>query len=147
MSEPYEIDHTGQLDVLEQHVIRALDNGVALPYRYQGLHGESLCNLIVAQDGDEAAVVLFSERADNPGAPITNWFEHIATEVRAKFLPHIAPGAIRWFEHYPAGDTRADSIDRVTLQWHAIDRQYHSAAWSRVRGCREDGIPEATVAS
>jgi hypothetical protein len=73
------------------------------------------CDLHVYRDGD-AAVVVASERADNPGSSITNSYENLATGVWQKmglFLDQVT-----WVEHYASqscGVCIEETFDWVTF--------------------------------
>jgi len=76
------------------------------------------CDLYVSRDGD-AAVVVASEREDNPGASITNTYEDLATGVWQKLgLP---VDQVTWMEHYGA-QAYGVRIDE-TFDWVTLERQ------------------------
>jgi len=75
------------------------------------------CDLQVYRDGD-TAVVVASERADNPGSSITNSFEYLATGVWQKL--GLKFEQTTWVEHYCSESYRfpiEERIDWVKLDW------------------------------
>jgi len=76
------------------------------------------CDLHVYRDGD-AAVVVASEREDNPGASITNTYEYLATGVWQKLGLPI--DQVTWMEHYGA-QSYGVRIDE-TFDWVTLERQ------------------------
>jgi hypothetical protein len=77
---------------------------------------------------------MLTELPDNPGTSVTNYYEHIATEL----LPFVAmftlgeacsPDSIIWIEHYerPKGTPLPETWDRVWLKWNG--ERYHSPVW------------------
>ncbi|WP_017161581.1 hypothetical protein [Xanthomonas phaseoli] len=125
-----------ELTTLEQLAVVALRNGVATPYHYTSSTGfGSICNLVVTQN-DGAAIVLLSERSDNAGISVTNFYEQLATLIREQHLPHVAPEAIAWLEHYPADAAFGETLDRVAVRWNSELGRYEEPRWQRVRGSR-----------
>lgn len=74
------------------------------------------CDLHVFRDR-EAVVVVASERADNPGASITNSYEYLATGVWQKM--DLSIDQVTWIEHY-ASQSYATRIDE-TFDWVTLD--------------------------
>ena len=73
------------------------------------------CDLHVYRDGN-AAVVVASERADNPGSSITNSYENLATGVWQKM--GLSLDQVMWVEHYAAqsyGVRIEETFDWVTF--------------------------------
>lgn len=108
-----------ELDLLEQSALEKARSGAALVCRFVGLGGcEGICDFVVAVDGGRA-VVLLSERADNRGTSITNWFENLATGIYRQHLSWLPPDSVKWLERYPA-EARIgakETLDRVHLEW------------------------------
>ncbi len=104
-----------------------------------GLDRLCRCDLYVYRDED-AAVVVASEREDNPGASITNTYEDLATGVWQKFGLRV--DQVTWIEHYGAqayGVRIDETFDWVTLerqgdrlvslQWRPGSRSLLSGSW------------------
>ena len=92
------------------------------------------CDLHVYRDGD-AAVIVASERHDNPGASITNSYENLATGVYQKM--ELSVDQITWIEYYGA-QAYGVRIDE-TFDWVSLDRKgdrFVSPEWRR--GSREE---------
>lgn len=107
------------LDTLERRALDLARAGAWLECRYNGIGGcAALCNVVIVA-GKGRAVVLFSERIDNPGTSVTNWFEKLATGVYRQHLRDFPPNAVRWLEHYPAEARSAavETLDRVEMAW------------------------------
>lgn len=126
------------VSLLERGAIGLLYRGDATRYPFEGLHKcASVCDLIVVDERD-GSVVLLSERDDNTGTSITNYFEKLATQIHKTFLAHVDPEQIRWIEHYPKRVTKTgvpiadESFDRVTLKWNREHSCYTDIAWSRL---------------
>lgn len=108
------------MNALDDSELRALNvarSGNGMSCRYAGIGGcESTCDVVIVP-APRGAVVIFSERADNRGTSITNWFENLATQIYREHLRHLGPASIRWFERYPARGDVAETLDRVLLTW------------------------------
>ena len=103
-------------------------------HEYRGLHGfESKCGLDVWRVFGQT-IAMLTELLDNPGTSVTNYFEHIATEL----LPFVAlftleepspPESIIWIEHYERTEKSGipETWERVRLEWNG--ERYHSPAW------------------
>jgi len=108
------------MNALDDAELRALNmarSGNGLSCRYAGIGGcEATCDVVIVP-APRGAVVIFSERVDNRGTSITNWFENLATQTYREHLRHLAPGSIRWFERYPSRGDVAETLDRVLLTW------------------------------
>jgi hypothetical protein len=106
-------------------------------HEYRGLHGfESKCGLDVWWVFGQT-IVMLTELVDNPGTSVTNYFEHIATEL-FDFVSLVgigadpepaAPDSIIWIEHYERTEKSGipETWERVRLEWNG--ERYHSPAW------------------
>lgn len=120
------------LDTLETRALQLARAGAWLECRYNGIGGcAAVCNVVIVT-GKGRAVVLFSERADNPGTSITNWYDKLATGVYKQHLAHFAPASIGWLEHYPAEShaPAPESLDRVVMRWDG--QLFGPPAWKYV---------------
>ncbi len=89
------------------------------PFRYAGLHGrEAWCDLAVYELGDGRRVCIATERADNPGASITNTAELAATAAAREL--GIPPETLVWVEHYAGSESYASDDPR--FHRHTYDR-------------------------
>lgn len=89
----------------------------ACSYR-DGLGRLCRCDLHVYRDG-ATAVVVASERADNPGASITNTYNHLATGVCQKL--GLSVEQTTWIEHYGPesyGEKIDETFDWISLVWN-----------------------------
>lgn len=72
----------------------------AVKFEYEGIGGEpSHCDLEVVMGNGGAALVICSEREDNPGTSVSNAAEFIATRL-CRQRPEIDPQRLVWIEHY-----------------------------------------------
>lgn len=97
-------------------------------FTYPGLFGRPvITDLLIINDGP-VRVVIATERADNPGASITNTIEKLAKELMSE---------TGWFledfilvEHYPRfryGDDLGPTLDRVTFE-----RMWSGPSWKHI---------------
>lgn len=106
------------LDASEQHALDLARSGEAMLCHYAGTGGcDCVCDVVIVPAPRGGRIVLFSERADNHGTSITNWFEELATQIYREHLRDTAPAAIRWMERYPARPGVEETLDRVVLMW------------------------------
>ena len=119
------------LDELEHKALMQARRGAAAVCHYQGLGGcASACDLVVVTAPD-GAVVLFSERDDNPGTSITHCFDQLASDIYQQQLQHYAPDSIRWLERYPAhAGSQRETLDRAKLHWNG--GAFQIPAWEYV---------------
>ena len=99
---------------------------------YRDGHGRLCrCNLQVYRDGN-TAVVVATEREDNPGSSITNSYEYLATGVWQKL--GLALKDTIWVEHYCSasyGFPIEERIDWVTLErddHHLVSPEWRPAS-------------------
>lgn len=88
-------------------------------FEYSGLFDRPVqADVMIIRTGDKP-VVIATERADNPGASITNTIEKLAKAVAEK-NGWLSPDDFVLIEHYPAGRygdaSIPRSLDRVTVQ-------------------------------
>ena len=70
-----------------------------ITYEYKSQWGwASKCGLDVLRH-ESFALVIISGLEDNPGVSVTNFAEHLATQVCREL--EIDPAALVWVEHYP----------------------------------------------
>lgn len=94
---------------------------------YEGFHGyPSRCHIIHRQINGNVLFAL--GHVKNGGTSPTNMFENLATLLRRKYYPKIAPGQIRWFDVWI--DVPYDGqkrINSVELTWNGS--RYENPAW------------------
>ena len=88
-----------------------------------------VCSLQILPWTENKVVVILAEIADNPGTPITNAFEKVATQVYHKFLSEISISDIIWIEHYNKNsyhnkDYNEETFDQVILSWNDRTQQF-----------------------
>lgn len=115
------------LHVCERRALDALHagRGALLHHEGTGSTRETVCNYAIGIDGRSVAVV-FSERPDNPGTPVANAIERLATKVYAERYPGFDTGGIHWLEHRPRRPLHREMLDRVTLCWDDTTSSFHS---------------------
>jgi hypothetical protein len=92
------------------------------------------CDLQVYRDGD-VAVVVVSEREDNPGSSITNSYGYLATGVWQKL--GLSFEQTTWIEHYGAASYEFAIDER--LDWVTLERDANRLICPRWRpGSREE---------
>ncbi|MFZ1125378.1 MAG: hypothetical protein WAN59_09615 [Candidatus Baltobacteraceae bacterium] len=88
-------------------------------FEFRGPSGNpARADLVVMRHQHEPAVVVATERADNPGVSVTNGVEQLAAAVRTQlFAAHTGPGApFALIEHYPAVGESAASFQEVVFE-------------------------------
>jgi hypothetical protein len=88
-------------------------------FEFRGPSGNpALTDLVVMRHQHELAVVVVSERADNPGVSVTNGAEQLAAAVLTRlFAEHMGPGApFVLIEHYRAVGESALSFQEVVFE-------------------------------
>jgi len=93
---------------------------------------EARCRIRVYRPDEGTVIVIATELPDNPGVSITNWAEHLATEIRDTYLKQ--GEALIWIEHYPGRPSRYDpsvtikeEFDRVLMRWNGT--AYEEPEW------------------
>ena len=95
---------------------------------YRDARGEVCrCDLLVYRNR-EAAVVIATERADNPGSSITQSYEHMATGVWQKL--NLPIDHTLWIEHYRADfwldvDERIDFVHLEVEGARLVEPRWH----------------------
>ena len=103
---------------------------IDLIYKYKGFHRfKSKCRIRIYKTSNND-IVIATELKDNPGTPITNYAEQLAT--RIKYDYDIDPERLIWIEHYPArvysGDKiEKESYDIVKFEWDG--EKYSKPEW------------------
>lgn len=117
------------------------------PFYYSGRDGaKSFCGLDVLSSGPDSATVIITELPGNPGTPVRDFFENLATLLyrnKIQFLK-IVPTQIVWIEHHPGpeGDHAAgddETYEQVVMHWDG--ERFHSPVrvsiphsdWTRYR--------------
>lgn len=118
------------LSPAERDALLALRAGEATRHSFDGLQGDSCCDLVI-RETQSGTAVLVSECADNQGTSITSCIDRLATEIYHQFLSHLDPESIIWLEHYPADERMParESVDRVDMRWDG--KAYRDPDWSR----------------
>jgi len=91
----------------------------------------SFCGLSLLRTGSDAMTVVITELPGNPGTPVADFFENLATllfESQIVFLK-VPPEGIVWVEHLPnsagpGGHTVREVYSQVMLEWDG--KRYHS---------------------
>ena len=106
-------------------------------YQYKGLWG---CNCICYLEVQDHLVIA-TELDQNQGTSITNFAEHLATQVCEQF--NIPKNQLVWIEHYPDNHYRSEEYDLVTFtlvngifkkpQWRPLTA-VEKLAWLPARG-------------
>lgn len=96
---------------------------------YEGIDGyPSKCGLEIKKDKDGKTLVVLRELSDNCGTSITNWYEHLATEIYHDFLSDMPPDNIEWYEYYPK--PIGSTLDRVYLK--KVEGGFVEPEWERI---------------
>lgn len=98
-------------------------------YVYTAPTGPAFCGLKVFDVGssDTHAVVVFTERADNPGMSVTNFADGLATNIVADF--GLNPDKTVFIEHWPERGEDSESFDMVRFTWR--DGRATAPQWER----------------
>lgn len=105
------------------------------PYYYKGVgRTKSICGLDVIKTGPDKLTIVLSELPGNPGTPVSDFFEELATilyDTQIIYLK-IGPEEITWIEHVPEGagggeDIAEERYDQVILEWDG--RRFGSPRW------------------
>lgn len=108
----------------------APEHRVIEQFEYRGFGGRcSWCRLEVIPLGDGRTVIIASQLPGNPGTPMTNAAEHLASHVCDRF--GINPDRLVWNENYGHGGprgtaSRKQEYDLATVRLRPID----SIRWS-----------------
>ena len=103
------------------------------------------CDLEILRHPD-FVLVIASERNDNPGTGVTNWAEHLATEVCRVY--DVPPRSLVWVEHYPDHPLDPEHWDLVRFHWVGGPKgQFARPQWARLndgqlRDLRSGNLPE-----
>lgn len=108
-------------------------------YQYIGLWGcDCVCYLEI--DGN---TVIVTELPQNRGTSITNFAEHLATQVCNEFK--IPKNSLIWIEHYPANRLRPAIWDLVTFK--RVEEVFKSPQWRPLSETeKRAGLPTRGVA-
>ncbi len=78
-------------------------------YHYTGFgNAPSVCDIRVTNN-----VVICTQVPENTGTSITNYAEHLATDIYKQY--NINPKQLVWIEHYPAEASSPEVYSRVTF--------------------------------
>ena len=102
-------------------------------FRYPGSWGaDSRCGVRVLTLSGRTTVIL-SELHDNPGTPVTNRAELIATMLLTDCLAGVEPTELRWIEHYPSGQNKKqETFDWIEFNYDRSGRGLTDARWRRL---------------
>ena len=90
-------------------------NTTKVTHHYRAILGwRAKCDLEIVRHPD-FVLVIASERNDNPGTSVTNWAEHLATEVCRVY--DIPPRSLVWVERYPDHPLDPEHWDLCRFQW------------------------------
>lgn len=100
-------------------------------YHFKGYHGcPSKCGLNIYEREDRA-IVLLTERPDNPGTSVTNSIEELATRIYNERFPGCPVENIRFIEHYPADVIHPEpTFDLVEMDWSG--NAFRNPRWKRI---------------
>lgn len=103
-------------------------------YEYTGFHGSrSWCDLQIINHSYYVLVVA-TEAKDNPGTSVTNFAEHLATQICRR--EKIAPARLVWVEHYLGGDTKLnpseETWDLVSFDFDWENCSFCTPTWRRM---------------
>ena len=86
-----------------------------LVHHYRALHGcRAKCGLEIFRHPG-FVLVIASERNDNPGTSVTNWAEHLATEVCRVY--DIKAESLVWIERYPGHGRDPEHWALCRFEW------------------------------
>ncbi len=104
------------------------------PFYYSGRNGaKSFCGLDILSSGPDSATVIITELPGNPGTPVRDFFEQLATLLylnRIQFLK-IVPAQIVWIEHHQGTEVNDvtgsdETYEQVIMHWDG--KRFHSPA-------------------
>lgn len=98
-------------------------------YSYKGFWCDSVYDIEVNRRNDGEYVFVVTEPPNNPGTPVTNFAEHLATAMCKQH--RLKPEDVIWIEHYPeAKDSRKESFDLV--RFSVEEDTFRTPVWSRI---------------
>ncbi len=101
-------------------------------YHYTGLwNSRSVCGLEIIEHATGNIYVILTELKENPGTPVANMFDTIATNIYHKCLS-ADPNDITWIEHYDQngyGANDNETYNSVRMTWDNCRKCYHSPKW------------------
>jgi len=99
-----------------------------ISFYYKGFDGcKSFCGLDIIKTGTDIVTVIFTELFGNPGTPVANFIEQLATILYDSQLRYLKIPAtnIMWIQYRPQGLSAegqpiAEAYDQVIFEWDGL---------------------------